>query len=152
VAPPAVRANCYATTALNFDALTNYVLSNVQIRYASNAIVCGPTLPSLTLRNAQICHVTNAVVSGSKAVSRLRNVLFEAGQTAFIGTQATNHVENATFHGWPTLYSGTFPVAPRLTNCLLISVTNSAVWNGSNVETTSSSGSSDGGGPITRPL
>ena len=107
-------------------------LHDVAIRYAYYALNVGAR--DLTLTHAQIGPSFAAIVAPGGKV-RVRNALiFDCRDTIFGGSLASGFPqgEHVTFHSVNKLRSSS---TPKLTNCLMIAVTNNLVFTGINNET-----------------
>jgi len=141
ITPSNALSGYYATTALSIDANTantNYVLQNLRVVNAQTAIAINGKSGHV-LSHAQLVSCQNGIAATNADFS-LRNALFDHVLTNFLGSSSTGRVEHLTADtaGWLNKDIGT---NLYLTNCLLVSVTNTGSIGGSNTVYSTSSGS-----------
>jgi hypothetical protein len=125
--------NRYAGRALDLNAAsTTYDLHDLRFRYVDKAIYVSASSAALNLSHTQIGYANIAINNGHPN-GIARNVLIHDSLFAIVSASGgTNRLEHATLHRVGTLRNGG---TVYLTNSLLISVTNSVIYTGSNVET-----------------
>jgi len=129
--------NRYALRALElFGVSAVFDLHDLRIRYADKAIQATSSYLKYTLSNSQIGNGNYGFYNnGLGNVVTARNVLMHDMLVATHSPDATNHLEHLTLHGIDKLCTNNSTANVRLTNSLLICVTNNVVYSGSNVET-----------------
>ncbi len=138
ITPSNPLSGYYAATALNLDANTantNYVLRNLRIANAQNAIAINGK-SSHAISHAQLVTCQNGI-GATNAEFSLRNALFQNVLTNFTGSSSTGRVEQMTVDNatWLNKDIGTNLF---LTNCLLVAVTNIGSYSGNTVSNVSS--------------
>ena len=124
--------NYYASHAFSIsDNTSAYDLHDLRVCWANQAFYRSSGSPAITLSHAQIQDCNRAFGCYYTPV-RLRNVLLHRIKIGYYGTAAiTNTSEHVTYHIVGTFLTGSLP-PPCLTNCLIISVTNTLNFSGAN--------------------
>jgi hypothetical protein len=140
ITPTNTFSGYYATTALYFDANTassSLTLQNVRVAHAQTAFAINGRSGHV-LSHVQLVNCQNGLWATNAEFS-LRNALFHNVLTNFTGSSSTGRVEHlsADTAVWLNKDIGTNLF---LTNCLLVSVTNTGSYSGTGNQTTSASG------------
>jgi len=117
----------------------NFALHDIHVAHAYRAIF-GSLKVNATVSNCQVRNSVGAF-NNNTAFWNLRNVLVSDVVQAFTGGPPhTNNAEHITFYAVSNLVAPGVPTLPsiRLTNSLLIAVTNGSSWVGTAVATNSS--------------
>jgi RHS repeat-associated protein len=130
--PGASGRYAFKAFELNFSG-TTFDLHDLRIRNAYYAIYANSG-SKLVLRNSQIGWGHAVIVNNTEPL-RVQNALIHNMANGISSTAYTSHVENVTFHRVGTFWGGASVDRVRLTNCLIICVTNSVIFGGANVVT-----------------
>ena len=125
-------ANYYASHAFYIsDTVSAYNLHDLRVCWANQAFFRASGTPALTLSHSQIQDCNRAFGCYYTPV-RLRNVLLHRIKIGYYGNAGIPNIgEHVTYHVVGFFLTGA-ATPPSLTNCLLISVTNTLNFSGAN--------------------